>query len=211
MRPIGHGTPEGGLRGNVAAVVHSPQFPGVIGALLLIAAAVAGWQASDGLIRGREARPFDLSQRRPPTSTHVVITGVVQTGYIVDAIGNGTETVRYVPLTASDWRPGEPLKYFLKTRAATYSPPGKGRPLPFSRQAFPFEIDTGPGRLIAADLPEPIAEAYRRYNIPILAPVMVFEADSEAPSSATGLVAAALCAVLGLACLALAVRGRLRG
>jgi hypothetical protein len=116
---------------------------------------------------------FDLSRSKTPPSRHVVMTGVAHPEFQVD-FGDKRRVDHYVPVTARDWRTGDPLVYFVKTPVANYTPPESGESYyKFSRQTPPFPI-TSRGMLIENGLPGAVAESYRKNGVAIApAPVLL--------------------------------------
>lgn len=115
-----------------AASSSPPTGMALIGVLLLVVATGAGWLGYQKSVETQRIESVDLSQNGKPASTHVVMTGVARTEYILkfETTGGGTTTIdNYVPLTPAGWRRGDPLVYFLKTDApSTFHPKAAGTP-----------------------------------------------------------------------------------
>jgi hypothetical protein len=155
----------------------------LLGVVALAVAAGAGWY---GYVRSTETvdvESLDLSKGDTPRSTHVTITGIARTEYIIEF---GTKTSgttmldRYVPLTPASWRPGQPLVYFMKTNITAYMPPGGGSMLMLSPRTPAFQMTTQPGVLVRDGLPGPVGEGYRKNNIAVASPPIVLNLSSGA-------------------------------
>ena len=155
----------------------------LLGAVALAIAVGAGWYGYAKSTQEVSFESVDLSKGDTPRSTHVIITGVARTGYMVEFEKKtaGTTTLdRYIPLTPAAWRQGDPLVYFLKTNATVYLPPGGGKMFEFSRKTPPFQMTTEPGVLVGDGLPGPIGELYRKNNIAIASPPTVLDPGTDA-------------------------------
>jgi hypothetical protein len=153
-------------------------------AVVAVAVAVgAGWYGYAKAMETVDVENFDLSKGDAPRSTHVVITGVARTEYMIEfeTKSAGTTTHdRYIPLTPAAWRPGQPLVYFLKTNATVYLRPGGGGMLTFSPRTPPFQMTTEPGVLVRDGLPGPVSERLRKTNIAVASPPIVLDLSSGA-------------------------------
>jgi hypothetical protein len=132
-----------------AASSIAPTGMALIGVLLLVLATGAGWLGYQKSATRFET--VDLSQNGKPASTHVVMTGVARTEYILKfetAVGGTTTIDNYVPLTPSGWRRGDPLVYFLKTNTTFYLPPEGGRYIEYAQATPPFQMTTQPAVLV---------------------------------------------------------------
>jgi hypothetical protein len=154
----------------------SPGIFALLGVAALAVAVGAGcygyWKSTEKV----EIESVDLSKGDTPRSTHVAITGIARTEYIVEfetKTGSTTTLDRYVPLTAAAWRQGQPLVYFMKTNTTAYMPPGGGRVFLLSQRTPPFQMTTQPGVLVSDGLPGPVGERYRKNNIALAAPPIV--------------------------------------
>jgi hypothetical protein len=157
----------------------------VAGLVLAAVAAGAGWYGYGKATATTVAfESFDLSNDNVPPSNHVAMTGVVHTEYVVELQtkrGESTSIDHYVPITATNWRPGDPLVYFFKTKATAYTPPEGGKSFEFSPRTPPFRMTTQPSALIENGLPGPVAEVYRKDNVALApAPVVVDHPSAEA-------------------------------
>ena len=125
-----------------------------------------------------DVESLDLSKGDTPRSTHVAITGIARTEYIIEfgKKTSGTTILdRYIPLSPASWRPGQPLVYFMKTNMTAYMPPGGGGMLMLSPRAPAFQITTQPGVLVRDGLPGPVAEGYRKNNITVASPPILLD------------------------------------
>jgi hypothetical protein len=125
-----------------------------------------------------DVESVDLSKGDTPRSTHVTITGIARTEYIIE-FGTKTSSTtildRYIPLTPASWRPGQPLVYFMKTNMTAYMPPGGGGMLMLSPRTPAFQITTEPGVLVRDGLPGAVGEGYRKNNIAVASPPIVLD------------------------------------
>jgi hypothetical protein len=178
------------------------------GLVLAAAAAGAGWYGYGKATEEVAFEAFDLSNGKVPPSNHVVMTGVAHPEYLVEFQTKGSTTDRYFPITATNWRPGDPVVYFMKTNATAYMPPEGGKSFEFSRRTKPFRMTTEQSVLIENDLPGPVAEVYRKSNV-ALAPVP-FVVDHPGADAAPYFGAAAVGGVGGIWCLVIAARMAIR-
>ena len=151
----------------------------LLGVVALAVAAGAGWY---GYVRSMETfdvERLDLSKGDTPRSTHVTITGIARTEYIVEfgtkSSGGTTRLDRYIPLTAPTWRPDQPLVYFMKTNITAYMPPGGGGMLMLSPRTPAFQMTTEPGVLVRDGLPGAVGERYRKNNLAVASPPIVLD------------------------------------
>ena len=156
----------------------SPAIFVLLGVVALAVAAGAGWYGYVKSMETFDVESLDLSKGDTPRSTHVTITGIARTEYIIEF---GTKTSgttildRYIPLTPASWRPGQPLVYFMKTNMTAYMPPGGGGMLMLSPRTPAFQITTQPGVLVRDGLPGPVGEGYRKNNIAVASPPIVLD------------------------------------
>jgi hypothetical protein len=176
---------------------NSPALMALLGLLLLGVGAVAGWL---GYLKSQETIAYesvDLTAGQLPSTQHVVLTGIVQTEYLMqyDTKRGERSTIHsYLPLTSSSWRRGEPLVYFLKTNATAYMPEGGGRMFAFSRTTPPFKMTTQKALLVRNGLPGPVGEAYRKNNIAMADPPIMLDMSPDADYE-TYIIAVIACAV----------------
>jgi hypothetical protein len=156
----------------------SPGMFALLGVVALAVAVGAGWFGYEKTTETVEVESLDLSKNDTSRSTHVAITGVAHTEYMIEfeTKTTGRTTLdRYIPLTPAAWRRGEPLVYFLKTNATVYLPPGGGRMFEFSQRTPPFQMTTQPGILVRDGLPGPVGERYRKNNIAVASPPIMLD------------------------------------
>jgi hypothetical protein len=163
---------------NAGSGAGSPAIFVLLAVVALAVAAGAGWY---GYVRSTETfdvESLDLSKGDTPRSTHVTITGIARTEYIIEFGTKRDSTTildRYIPLTPASWRPGQPLVYFMKTNMTAYMPPGGGSMLMLSPRTPPFQITTQPGVLVRDGLPGAVGEGYRKSNIAVASPPIVLD------------------------------------
>jgi len=127
----------------------SPGLFVLLGVVAFAIAAGAGWYGYWKSTEKVEIESVDLSKGETPRSTHVAITGIARTDYIVEFETKNRRTTRlerYVPLTAASWRQGQPLVYFMKTNTTAYMPPGGGKVFMLSPKNAALPDDDGAGR-----------------------------------------------------------------
>ena len=194
-----------------SAVSSSPSTGmALIGVVLLVVATGAGWLGYQKSATRFET--VDLSQNGKPASTHVVMTGVARTEYILkfETAAGGTTTIdNFVPLTPSGWRRGDPLVYFLKTNTTFYLPPEGGRYIEYAQATPPFQMTTQPAVLVRNGLPGPIADIYRKHNIALADAPIVLDPNLGAEAEPY-LVTMGLAGLVGLCCMMAAVMTALR-
>lgn len=186
-----------------AASSSPPTGMALIGVLLLVVATGAGWLGYQKSVETQRIESVDLSQNGKPASTHVVMTGVARTEYILkfETTGGGTTTIdNYVPLTPAGWRRGDPLVYFLKTDATVYFPPQGGRYSEYAQATPPFQMTTQPAVLVRNALPGPIADIYRKHDIALADTPIVLDLNPGA-EAAPYLVTMGLAGLVGLCCM----------
>jgi hypothetical protein len=155
----------------------SPAIFVLLGVVALAIAAGAGWYGYVKSMEMVDIESLDLSKGDTPRSTHVTITGIARTEYIIEFGKKGDSTTlldRYIPLTPASWRPGQPLVYFMKTNITAYMPPGGGMVM-LSPRTPAFQITTEPGVLVRDGLPGPVGEAYRKNNLAVASPPIVLD------------------------------------
>jgi hypothetical protein len=156
----------------------SPAIFVLLGVVALAVAASAGWYGYVKSMETIDVESLDLSKGDTPRSTHVAITGIARTEYIIEfgKKTSGTTILdRYIPLTPASWRPGQPLVYFMKTNMTAYMPPGGGGMLMLSPRMPAFQITTQPGVLVRDGLPGAVGEGYRKNNIAVASPPIVLD------------------------------------
>jgi hypothetical protein len=96
----------------------SPATFVLLAVVALAVAAGAGWYGYARSMETVNVESVDLSKGDTPRSTHVTMTGIARTEYIIEFGTKRDSTTildRYIPLTPASWRPGQPLVYFMKT------------------------------------------------------------------------------------------------
>jgi hypothetical protein len=185
----------------VRAILSPPLFMLTVSVVMFAIAAGAGLYGYSYSQAAANAafEAFDLSSSKTPPSRHVVMTGVAHPAYQVD-FGDNRTVDHYVPVTATDWRPDDPLVYFVKTPVENYAPPESGESYyKFSRQTPPFPV-TSRGMLVESGLPGAVAEFYRKNGVAIApAPVLLNPSPGK-----QYLHAAAICSAGGVLTLLLA-------
>ncbi|WP_157088650.1 hypothetical protein [Bradyrhizobium jicamae] len=150
----------------------------LLGVVALAVAAGAGWYGYTKSTEAVDVESLDLSKGDTPRSTHVTITGIARTEYIVEfgtKSGSTTTLDRYIPLTPPTWRPGQPLVYFMKTNMTAYMPPGGGGMLMLSPRTPAFQMTTQPGVLVRDGLPGAVREHFRKNNLAVASPPIVLD------------------------------------
>jgi len=156
----------------------SPATFVLLGVVALAVAAGAGWYGYARSMETVDVESVDLSKGDTPRSTHVTMTGIARTEYIIEFGTKRDSTTildRYIPLTPASWRPGQPLVYFMKTNITAYMPPGGGGMLMLSPRTPAFQMTTQPGVLVRDGLPGPVAEHYRKNNVAVASPPIMLD------------------------------------
>jgi hypothetical protein len=170
-----------GMQDQLRGADAGPRSPAIfvlLGVVALAVAASAGWYGYVKSMETIDVESLDLSKGDTPRSTHVAITGIARTEYIIEfgKKTSGTTILdRYIPLTPASWRPGQPLVYFMKTNMTAYMPPGGGGMLMLSPRTPAFQITTQPGVLVRDGLPGAVGEGYRKNNIAVASPPIVLD------------------------------------
>jgi hypothetical protein len=189
----------------------SPRLRLVAGLALVALAAGAGWYGYGKATADVAFEAFDLSNSKTPPSDHVVMTGVAHAEYLVDfqtRSGGSVYLDRYVPITSTEWRSGDPLVYFLRDRASVDAEDGrllfmtlkKSKFFEILRSTPPFPMTTPPGVLIDNDLPGPVAEVYRKDNVAVAPAPVVLDFDTSADVDPY-FITAGVSGVVGIYCL----------
>src|SRR5262249_48846916 len=82
------------------------------GLVLAAAAGGLGWYGYAIASEAAAFEAFDLSNDKAPPSRYVAMTGIAHTEYLVE-LETERRVDRYIPITAANWRPGDPLVYFI--------------------------------------------------------------------------------------------------
>jgi len=169
--------------GRLAEALNAPKSLALLGVVLLIVGAGAGWLGYQKSQETITYEPVDLNAGQTPSSQHVVLTGIAHTEFLVqfETKRSGSSRIdNYIPIVSSAWRRGEPLVYFLKTNATAYLPEGGGRVFTFARTTPPFPMTTQKALLVRNGLPGPVGEVYRKGSIPLADPPVVLDLSSTA-------------------------------
>jgi hypothetical protein len=176
----------------------------VVGLMGLAIAAIAGslgWQKASRLL---EVAELDVGQSGSlPHADRFVVSGMARTDLMlaVDTDSRGARrNYAYVPITPPDWRPGQPLTYFLKTEQNAFLPTDDGRAVRLSAGDAPFAVTTGPAAVEAQKLPGQLREAYRTQNVPVARQAFIFTQGAPAMLEHYW-IAAAIGALIAIACL----------
>lgn len=180
-----------------------------IGLAAVPVALAAGWAADRKSQDSPVFETVDLSRHQMPHSTHVRMTGVLQTGMIVDfkeKTGALEETTRYLPLTAPDWDEGQPVTYVLKPNVTAFL--GERGALSIDRATPPFEM-TLQGVLLRDALPGLVQAQYEHRGLAFAPQHYVLDMNARADldfawsvAIGGGVAAAALLLTAGLLLLA---------
>ena len=132
-----------------------------------------------GYVNGRTpttSEVIDLAHPSSPTSRHIELTGIAQTDAILvfrKSVGGSMTSETYIPVTAPDWRPGEPVSFFLKPHTDVYSnrlyQPGTP----------PFAIKQT-GAIFTDGLPGMVRTEYERRGYFMAQTVYVLDTDAKA-------------------------------
>jgi hypothetical protein len=144
-----------------------------------------------------------------PAADLVKITGIARPDMIVgyqETIAGSTSSWSFVPLVAPVWRPGEPIRFLLKTNQTAWLPPA-GSDGPFMPRMLrhgnpPFRMTTEPSVLEQHGLPGIVRAEYEKARIPLDPKFAVIE-QSEGEVLAPYWMTAAAGGLVGL-CLLLA-------
>jgi hypothetical protein len=162
--------------------------------------------------------------RKPPTSAElrlttgaevtphadlVTITAIARpdlsVGYEETVAGTASRW-SFVPLVAPDWKPGQPVRFILRTNQTAWMPPagadGPRMPRMLSRGNPPFQMTTAPSVLSRFTLPGVVKAEYEKARIPLDPSVAVVEqsaGEMYAPywMTAAGGALVGLCLLLG--------------
>jgi len=152
----------------------------LLGLAAIPVAAGAGWLGYQKSQAPVTVETVDLAEHRAPQSTHVAMTGVAQTGLIVEfeeSVGGNKTTTTYLPLTAPDWGLGQPITYFLRTNITMYFGPQGHFALDPNAPPFPM---TQQGVLLRSDLPGLVAAEYEKHGFTLASPAYVLDPNESA-------------------------------
>jgi hypothetical protein len=170
-----------------AAVTDAPaakrQVSGRTLALIGLAAIpVAAGSAWLGYHKSQQPVAFEavnLADGRTPQSTHVEMTGVAQTGLIVlweEEINGNKTTTTYLPLTAPDWRDGQPITYFLRPAVNAIAGPDGYHMIAPTTASFQL---TQTGVLFRNDLPGAVRAEYEKNGYTLASPAYVLDTKDD--------------------------------
>jgi hypothetical protein len=148
--------------------------------------------------------PFDLSSASGPPAAHVDLVGVAQTGFIIsqrERIGGHTTVRTYLPLTRADWRPLEPVAYFVEPTSPVYV--DERGPLRFDPRTPPFGVRMR-GVLVRDGLPGTVLAAFEKTGLKLAATTQLLDTRPAADDEVDFLVAG-ITGILGLLALAVLV------
>jgi hypothetical protein len=195
--------------GQAAAAPRSPGrnllLTAIVGVVALLMAAGAYTIGQREEARVRTVATLDLRQTMtPPAAERLVVIGLAHpdlTTSLETTMRSSTRTEYYVPLTAPDWQPDQPLVYFLKTEQNAFIEPGTRRIHSLTSDHEPFALTTGPAYIESHMLPGPLREEYRRAGL-VLGPRL--HILNQQTSSAFHLywAAALIGGIIGVACVA---------
>ncbi|MGI4873890.1 MAG: hypothetical protein ACRYFX_22245 [Janthinobacterium lividum] len=112
-----------------------------------------------------------------PGTKYARLQAVLQTDYQYvlqeTSYSQVRKTDRYLPLTGPDWRPGQPVRFFLDTSTDAYFDEAHQRTIPFDN-ATPFPA-TFSGQLHPGTLPTVVQRAFTRHRVTAAEPYYVLE------------------------------------
>ena len=162
----------------------------------VIAAGTMGWLAAEISARPVIYELFDLGRRERAHGTYVELIGIEQPGLGL-RVERGTMVTQYMPFTAPDWRPDEPVTYFLRNGAASPTPTPTA--MPFGRKhSRPTGVKRR-GALLEDDLPSAARAGFEKLGLKLAQPVFFIDAGKYSASYRYVLGAFA-CGCLALVC-----------
>ena len=175
----------------------------LLGFVVLLAGAAAG-----GLGYLRLQTPLTsadlvlITGTEPEPATDLVrVTGIARTDLIVgfeETIAGQARRSSFVPLTAPSWRPGEPIRFILRTNQTAWMPrDGAGAVQMLRRSNPPFRMVTEPSVLTRYHLPGVVKAEYEKARI-VLDPSVALVEQSKDEVYAPYWIAAALGGLVGL-------------
>jgi len=175
-------------RGSATAAPPRPAAPrqiparalAFIGLAAILVAAGAAWLGYQKSQQPVAFEAVNLGDHRAPQTTHVEITGVAQTGMIVEfeeTINGNKRVSKYLPLTPPDWQEGQPITYFLKPNIDAYGGPNGYETL--DPNTPPFQL-TQKGVLFSNDLPGAVEAEYEKHGLKLASPSYVLDANESA-------------------------------
>jgi hypothetical protein len=158
--------------------------PGPVLAVILVLAVVVGSTAGVlAYLRGQTPTTFetiDLAGPATPTSRHIVLSGVARTDAILvfrKTLSGTTTSETYIPITAPNWRMGEPVSFFLLPHTSVYT--GAGGFQNYAPSTPPFAIKQS-GTVFSDGLPGVVRTEYERRGLAMAPTVYVLDTDINA-------------------------------
>jgi hypothetical protein len=148
---------------------NAPKVLAVIALGALLAGTVSGWLGYQKSQTPTVFEAIDLARATAPQTRHITISGVAQTGMIVvlEQTFNGNRTEEtYLPVTAPNWRKGDPVSFFLMPRGNVYVDDRGAHG--YDASSRPFAI-AQTGTVFAEGLPGLVRTEFERRGI-VMAP-----------------------------------------
>jgi hypothetical protein len=121
-----------------------------------------------------------------PSADLVVVTGNARTDMIVtltETSGGVAEKWSFVPLVGTAWRPGDTIRFLLRTNQTVWIPPGGvgpgSAPHMLTPGSPPFRITTEPSVLRQNDLPGVVRAEYEKARVTIDPAALVVRQGAE--------------------------------
>jgi len=192
-------------------VANARRIARVIGIAGVVALAIGAAGGALGYVKMQT--PMSHSELRlvkgdetAPAADLVTVTGIARPDLIVgyqETISGMASHWSFVPLVSQAWKPGDPIRFLLKTNQTAWMPPaGTAMPHMLTGGSPPFSMMTQPSVLKSHDLPGIVRAEYEKARIPLDPSVIVVE-QSEGEVLAPYWMTAAGGGLLG-ACLLLA-------
>ena len=158
----------------------SPRTFALSGLAAIAVAVGSGWL---GYRKSQQPVAFEavnLADHRAPQSTHVEMTGVAQTGLIVqweETINGDKTTTTYLPLTAPDWQESQPITYFLRPTVNAIAGPDGYHMIDANSPPFALTLK---GVLFSNDLPGAVRTEYEKHGLTLASPAYVLDTKDDA-------------------------------
>ena len=153
---------------------------GVIAVVALAAGAVSGWLGYQKSQTPIVFEPIDLARGGAPQTRHIALSGIAQTGTILvlEKTMNGSVTKEtYLPVTAQNWKKGDPVSIFLMPQGNVYV--GSGGAQMYDSNTRPFAI-MQTGTVFSDGLPGLIRTGFERRGIVMAPQVYVLDTKVDA-------------------------------
>jgi hypothetical protein len=163
---------------------------GVLGLLGLLTALVASFIGYHRSTEPVSYASWNASSPGAPPK-RVELVGTAQTAFIItyrETIGGHATYQRYVPVTAADWQPSEPVRYLLRAAATAYA--SERGPRSYDPRTPSFAI-TVRGTLLRDELPGVAATALEKAGVKLAPTVWVLDTRAHAEDEGLFLVAGA--------------------